>query len=136
MESKEPILLGSLTLFHSLIQMEGKEPSRHIKPLEWEQSKLHSIKAVLDATQNARMSKRQHRTSAKITRVQEICLADPYPKAALLGRLTQSQCCHVIDKGWTIRNVFFCKGDSPKIIFLKKVHAQQRTLRKSSKKYL
>ena len=58
MESKEPILLGSLTLFHSLIQMEGKEPSRHIKPLEWEQSKLHSIKAVLDATQNARMSKR------------------------------------------------------------------------------
>ena len=58
MESKEPILLGSLNLFHSLIQMEGKEPSRHIKPLEWEQSKLHSIKAVLDATQNARMSKR------------------------------------------------------------------------------
>ena len=38
--------------------MEGKEPSRHIKPLEWEQSKLHSIKAVLDATQNALMNKR------------------------------------------------------------------------------
>ena len=38
--------------------MEGKEPSRHIKPLEWEQSKLNSIKAVLDATQNACMSKR------------------------------------------------------------------------------
>ena len=90
MEGKEPILLGSLTLFHSLIQMEGKQPSGRIKPLEWEQSKLHSIKAVFDATHKARMSKRQHRTSAKITRVQEICLADPFSKAALLGQLTQS----------------------------------------------
>ena len=84
MEGKEFILLGSLTLFHSLIQMEGKQPSGHIKPLESEQSKLHSIKAVLVATHKARMSKRQHRTSAKITRVQEIRLADTYSKAALL----------------------------------------------------
>ena len=67
MEGKEPILLGSLTLFHSL-----------------------NFKAILDATHKARMSKRQHRTSAKIARVQEISLAHPYPKAALLGRLTQS----------------------------------------------
>ena len=85
--------------------MEGKEPSRHIKLLEWEQSKLHGIKAILDATHKARMSKRQHRTSPKITRVQEICLAHPYP--ALLARLTQSWCCHVIDNGQTIREVSF-----------------------------
>ena len=39
-------------------------PSRHIKPLEWEQSKLRNIKTVLDATYKAHMTKRQHRTSA------------------------------------------------------------------------
>ena len=36
--------------------------SRHIKPLEWELTKLRNIKVVLDATFKARMSKRQQRT--------------------------------------------------------------------------
>ena len=85
MEDKEPILLGSLTLFHSLKQMEDKKPPRHIKLLEWERSKLHDIKAVLDATNKARKSKRQIRTSVKITRVRAICLADPYPKLPFFG---------------------------------------------------
>ena len=40
-------------------------PSRNIKPLEWERGKLRNMKAVLHATYKARMSKRQHRTSAK-----------------------------------------------------------------------
>jgi len=43
-------------------------PPRHIKPLKWERTKLKRIKVVLDSTYQARMSKRQKRTAAKITR--------------------------------------------------------------------
>lgn len=44
-------------------------PKRHIKPLQWERSKLRNIKALLDATYQARMSSRQKRTAAKLLRV-------------------------------------------------------------------
>ena len=43
--------------------------ARDVKPLRWERSKLRNIKAVLDATYKARMSNRQQRTAAKVTRV-------------------------------------------------------------------
>ena len=68
-------------------------PSRHIKPLEWERSKLRNMKAVLDATYKARMSKRQHRTSAKITRVLDQNVSSgclPQNCLSCAGRLTQS----------------------------------------------
>lgn len=68
-------------------------PSRHIKPLKWERSKLRNIKALLDATHKARMSKRQHRTSAKITRVLDQNLSSrPLPQncPSWAGRLNQS----------------------------------------------
>ena len=45
-------------------------PKRHIKPLQWERSKLRTIKALLDATYQARMSSREKRTAAKVLRVQ------------------------------------------------------------------
>lgn len=38
-------------------------PPRHIKPLRWERSRLKNIKAVLDASYEARMTKRQKRTA-------------------------------------------------------------------------
>ena len=61
-------------------------PSRHIKPLEWEKSKLRNMKVVLDATYKARMSKRQHRTSAKITRVLDQNVSSRcLPRTTLLG---------------------------------------------------
>ena len=44
-------------------------PKRHIKPLQWERSKLRTIKALLDATYQARMSSRQKSTVAKVLRV-------------------------------------------------------------------
>ena len=46
-------------------------PKRHIKPLQWERSKLRTIKALLDATYmyQARMSSREQRTAAKVLRV-------------------------------------------------------------------
>lgn len=44
-------------------------PPRHVKPLEWERLKLKNIKAVLDSTYKARMTKRQKRTAAKVSRV-------------------------------------------------------------------
>ena len=44
-------------------------PPRHVKPLQWERTKLKNIKAVLDATYQARMTKRQKRTAAKVSRV-------------------------------------------------------------------
>lgn len=67
--------------------------ARDVKPLQWERSKLRNIKAVLDATYKARMSKRQQRTAAKVTRVagQNMSsrpLPQTYPFWA--GRLTQS----------------------------------------------
>ena len=34
-----------------------RPPPRHVKPLQWERTKLKSIKAVLDATYQARMKK-------------------------------------------------------------------------------
>lgn len=47
----------------------GNGPTpRHVRPLKWERSKLRTIKSVLDATHQARMSKRQKRTAANITR--------------------------------------------------------------------
>ena len=42
---------------------------RHIKPLQWERSKLRTIKALLDATYHARMSSRQKLTAAKVLRL-------------------------------------------------------------------
>ena len=47
---------------------ENGPPSRHIKPLKWERSKLRNIKSVLDCPHRARMGKRQKQTAAKITR--------------------------------------------------------------------
>ena len=44
-------------------------PRRHVKPLEWERLKLKNIKAALDSTYKARMTKRQKRTAAKVSRV-------------------------------------------------------------------
>ena len=44
-------------------------PKRHIKPLKWERSKLRTIKALLDAHYQARMSSRQKRTAATVLRV-------------------------------------------------------------------
>ena len=44
-------------------------PKRHIKRLQWERSKLRTIKALLDATYQARMSSRQKRIAAKVLRV-------------------------------------------------------------------
>ena len=43
-------------------------PPRHVKPLEGERLKLKNIKAVLDSTYKARMTKRQ-KTAAKVSRV-------------------------------------------------------------------
>ena len=43
-------------------------PPRHVKPLEWERLKLKNIKAVVDSTYKARMTKRQKRTAAKESR--------------------------------------------------------------------
>ena len=40
-------------------------PKRHIKPLQWERSKLRTIKALLDATYQARMSSRQKKDTGK-----------------------------------------------------------------------
>ena len=77
--------------------MEDKQtcgPSaRDVKPLQWERNKLRNIKAVLDATYKARMSKKQQRTAAIVTRVagQNMSsrpLPQTYPFWA--GRLTQS----------------------------------------------
>ena len=48
-------------------------PPRHVKPLQWERTKLRTIKAVLDATYQARMSKGQKRTAAKVSRVGDLC---------------------------------------------------------------
>ena len=48
--------------------------ARDVKPLQWERSKLRNIKAVLDATYKARMSKRQQRMAAKVTRVAGQCV--------------------------------------------------------------
>ena len=76
--------------------------SRHIKPLEWEKSKLRSIKVVLDATFKARMSKRQQRTLAKITRFLDQNMSRrPFRLTCPFWdwRVAQSLCCHVIDKG-------------------------------------
>lgn len=56
-------------------------PPRHVKPLRWERTKLRNMKAVLDATYQARMSKRQKRTASKILRVAGQNLSNrPYPK--------------------------------------------------------
>ena len=44
-------------------------PPRHVNPLQWVRTRLKNIKAVLDATYQARMTKRQKRTPAKVSRV-------------------------------------------------------------------
>jgi len=41
-------------------------PKRHIILLQWERSKLRTIKALLDATCHACMSSRQKMTAAKV----------------------------------------------------------------------
>ena len=51
-------------------------PPRHIKPLRWERSRLKKIKALLDASYEARMTKRQKRTASKITREADQNLSD------------------------------------------------------------
>lgn len=44
----------------------GNGPTpRHVRPLKWERSKLRTIKSVLNATHQARMSKRQKRTAVR-----------------------------------------------------------------------
>ena len=65
--------------------------ARDVKPLQWERSKLHKIKAILDATYKARMSKRQQRTAAKFTRVAgQNMSSEPQNYLSWAGRLTQS----------------------------------------------
>ena len=55
-------------------------PPRHIKTLRWERTKLKNITATLDATYQARMSKRQKRTASKVLRVADRNLSDrPMP---------------------------------------------------------
>ena len=64
-------------------------PGRHIKPLRRERTKLRNIKVVLDATYQARMSKRQKRTAAKRSRIADQNMSDkPLPKncESFLGR--------------------------------------------------
>ena len=62
-------------------------PPRHIKPLRWERSRLKKIKAVLDASYETRMTKRQKRTAAKITREADKNLSDrPVPKNCPYGQ--------------------------------------------------
>ena len=63
-------------------------PPRHVKPLQWERAKLKNIKAVLVATYQARMTKRQKRTAAKVSRVDgQNVSSRPLPKKLpLLGR--------------------------------------------------
>lgn len=54
---------------------------RHIKPLRWERSKLRNLKAVLDATYQAQMNRRQKRTAAKVVRLVGQNLSNrPIPK--------------------------------------------------------
>ena len=68
-------------------------PPRHVKPLQWERAKLKNIKAVLDATYQARMTKRQKRTAAKVSRVDgQNVSSRPLPKncPSSAGRETQS----------------------------------------------
>jgi len=68
-------------------------PLRHVKPLQWERAKLKNIKAVLDATYQARMTKRQKRTAAKLSRVDgQNVSSRPLPKEcpSWTGRETQS----------------------------------------------
>ena len=68
-------------------------PPRHVKPLQWERTKLRTIKAVLDATYQARMSKRQKKTAAKVSRVAGENLSDrslPQNCPSWAGRMSKN----------------------------------------------
>ena len=61
--------------------METGPEQRRIKPLRWERSKLRNLKAVLDATYQAQMNRRQKRTAAKVVRLAGQNLSNrPVPK--------------------------------------------------------
>ena len=70
-------------------------PLRHVKPLPWERTKLKTIKAVLDANYQVRMSKRQKRTAVKVSQVAGQNVSNrPLPRAqncpSWTGRMAQT----------------------------------------------
>lgn len=83
---KAVLSLDNANEFMSSEESEGEgtetgPAQRHIKPLRWERSKLRNIKAVLDATYQAQMNRRQKRTAAKVVRLAGQNLSNrPIPK--------------------------------------------------------
>lgn len=83
---KAVLSLDNANEFMSSEESEGEgtetgPAQRHIKPLRWERSKLRNIKAVLDATYQAQMNRRQKRTAAKVVRFAGQNLSNrPIPK--------------------------------------------------------
>ena len=75
-------------------------PPRHVKPLQWVRTRLKNIKAVLDATYQARMTKRQKRTPAKVSRVVGQNVSNKKPLS--LGQGDNPRVEHLCVKQWNL----------------------------------